>query len=54
MLKIIFMYIWLFYITLTESLFMQFFAIFIFYIASRYMYSSKDNWYYSDQKENDE
>jgi hypothetical protein len=39
---------------LTQSLFVGIFAILIFYVASRYMYSSTDNWYYSDEKENDE
>jgi hypothetical protein len=49
MLKTIFMYIWLLYIGLTESLFMQFFALLIFYVASRIAYSPTKNWYYPEQ-----
>ncbi len=44
------MYIWLFYIVLTESLFMQFFAIFIFYVASKIAPTSTNNWYYPEQE----
>lgn len=49
MIKTIFMYIWLMYIALTESLFMQLIAIFIFYIASRILQVPTKNWYYPEQ-----
>lgn len=52
--KILYSYLHLFYIALTQSLFVGISAILIFYVASRYIYSSTDNWYYSDEKENDE
>ena len=52
--KILYSYLHLLDIALTQSLFVGIFAILIFYVASRYMYSSTDNWYYSDEKENDE
>lgn len=50
MLRIIFMYIWLLYIGLTESLLMQFAAIFIFYVASRIAHKPTNNWYYPEQE----
>ena len=49
MIDILFTYIWLLYIGLTESLFMQFAALFIFYIASRIVYSPSKSWYYPEQ-----
>lgn len=49
MIKTIFMYVWLLYIALTESLFVQFFAIFIFYIASKIARTPTKNWYYPEQ-----
>jgi hypothetical protein len=52
--KILFSYLHLLYIALTQSTFVAIFAILIFYVASRYMYSSTNNWYYSDQKEDHE
>ena len=50
MLKTIFMYLWLMYIALTQSLFMQLVAILIFYIASKIAYSPRKNWYYPEQE----
>ena len=50
MLRIIFMYIWLLYIALTESLFMQLSAIFIFYVASKIAYAPTKNWYYPEKE----
>ena len=50
MLKTIFMYIWLLYIVLTQSLFMQFLAIFIFYVASKIAHKPTNNWYYPKEE----
>jgi hypothetical protein len=50
MTKTIFMYIWLLYIALTESLFMQLFAIFIFYVASKIVHAPTKNWYYPEKE----
>jgi hypothetical protein len=52
--KILYSYLHLLYIALTQSIFVAIFAILIFYVASKYIYSSTNNWYYSDEKENDE
>jgi hypothetical protein len=49
--KIIYSYSHMLYIALTQSTFVAIFAILIFYVASKYIYSSTNNWYYSDQKE---
>lgn len=48
MLHIIFMYIQLFYIALTESLFIQILGILVFYAASKYIYAPRENWYYPE------
>lgn len=45
MLHIIFMYIHLMYIALTESLFLQITTILIFHFASKFAYASTKNWY---------
>lgn len=50
MLHLIFMYIWLIYIVLTESLPMQLLAIFIFYVASRIAHKPTNNWYYPEEE----
>ena len=44
------MYAWLMYIALTQSLFMQSVAIFIFYIASKFVYAPTKNWYYPKEE----
>ena len=49
MTKTIFMYVWLLYIVLTESLFMQISTVLIFYAASRIAYSPTKNWYYPEE-----
>jgi hypothetical protein len=51
MINLLFTYIWLFYIGLTESIVMQFAAILIFYVASRIAYAPTDNWYYPKQED---
>ena len=50
MIKTIFMYVWLLYIALTESLFVQFFAILIFYVASKIARIPTSNWYYPEEE----
>jgi hypothetical protein len=50
MLNLMFTYIWLIYIGLTESLFIQLLAIFIFYIASKIVYAPTKNWYYTEEE----
>ena len=50
MLNLIFMYAWLIYIALTESLIMQFLAILIFYIASKIARTPTNNWYYPEEE----
>lgn len=50
MLQTIFMYVWLMYIVLTQSLPMQFLAIFIFYVASKIAHKPTNNWYYPQEE----
>ena len=51
MIHIIFMYVHLMYIALTESLFLQILTLIIFKAASWIYYNPRENWYYSGDKD---
>jgi hypothetical protein len=53
MINIFFNYVTMFYTVFTESLFIQIFAILIFYAASKYIYAPRKNWYYPEQEDKD-
>jgi hypothetical protein len=50
MIDMLLSYTLMFYYAFNESLFLKIFAILVFYVASRFIYSPTKNWYYPEQE----